>query len=138
MENCPICLEEMSHSCVTLECSHKFDLMCILKHKDINQDATCPMCRRVSYIFKKINDEIIKNKLKRIKRHYRRSLLALRILIDADDEQTNPEDLQSILSNTVEMYIDMMWEDMEDDNILPQLFAEPVEYTEEANPEPSE
>ena len=107
--SCPICLEEMSASSVTLECSHKFDLHCILKHKDINDDATCPMCRRVSCIFKP-DEKRIKNELKRIKRHYRVCLLALRTLIDTDDEQMRADDLQRILSDVVEMYIEQMWE----------------------------
>ncbi len=134
MENqCPICLDEMSFSCVTLECSHKFDLACILKHKDINNGATCPMCRAVSNIFKKVKQDHLKNKLRIIKRHYRRSLLAMRVLIDSEDEQMSADDLQRICSRVIEMYVDIMWEDLEEgddeEDILPELFA---------NPEPSE
>ena len=46
IEQCPICLEDISDNSYTLECNHKYHTECIVKWFR-NNNNTCPLCKDV-------------------------------------------------------------------------------------------
>jgi len=45
IEQCPICLEDISDNSYTLECNHKYHIECIIKW--FRNKHTCPLCKDI-------------------------------------------------------------------------------------------
>ena len=48
IDQCPICLENISDNSYTLECNHKYHTECIVKWFR-NNNNTCPLCKDIQY-----------------------------------------------------------------------------------------
>ena len=122
-DNCGICLEpiNMSENVVILECTHDFHLTCIIQYNNTTvPNKVCPICRGNSCIFTEETNENLERKVDRISRHYRESLLAIGQIINGD---LLYKDRVYICKTMVDRYMEIMYEDIEDDEAEEEMTA---------------
>ncbi len=122
-EPCGICLEDMGErDVVSLECSHKFHLTCIVTYNNTTLPTkNCPICRTDSIIFTKESNGHLERKITHISNNYREGLLALGQIINGD---LLYRDRVYICKTLLEKYTEQMYDDIEEEEDDEPITAE--------------